>query len=458
MLIPFGTTSYRHRSLPLSAQRMVNCYLEPAPLGAKTLAAVVQSYGIDDFATPGTGPLRGALRLKGVPYVVSGTKLYRLSSTGSATELGDVPGFNFVDMAGDEINIMLVTDTLGYYWNGTTVAAITDPDFPGADWVENIDGYFVIGEPASGRFFVSANRNPASWDALDFATAERYPDDLVQGVVDHGELILFGSESGEVMYNSGDADFPLARVGSGHFEKGCGAKRSVAKAAGTVCFYGHDRIVYKLDGYTPVPISTPAIEQALEDAVDKDFIGLSWTEAGHTFYGLKCDDGTWVYDFTTQLWYERISYGLSHWLASFALLAYGKTLVGDATSNRVGQLDPDEFTEWGDVLRSSATSPPILNDNRWQFHHRVELVFEQGVGTPTGQGADPQVMLRFSDDGGRTWSNEKWRGLGRIGEFRKRACYNRMGRSRDRVYELAVSDPVRRTLIQALTEIEGGSY
>lgn len=458
MLVAFGTQSYRHRSLPLSAQRMVNCYLEPAPPGAKTLAAVVQCYGIKDFAEVGDGALRGALVLNGVLYVVSGDKLYRVDQFGLSTELGDIPGNNFVDMAGDEINIMLVTDELGYYWNGSTVAQITDADFPGAEWVEVIDGYFVIGAPDSGQFYVSANRNPASWDALDFATAERYPDDLVQGVVDHGELILLGRESGEVFYNSGDADFPLARVGSGHFEKGCGAKRSVAKVDSTVYFYGNDGIVYRLEGYTPQRVSTHAIEQALETADDKDFIGLTWTEAGHTFYGLTCADGTWIYDVSTQLWYERNSSESQRWRAWTALHCYNKTLVADLTGNKLGELDSDTFSEWGEVLRSSATSPPIMNDNRWMFHHRLELVFEQGVGVPSGQGSDPQVMIRFSDDGGRTWSNEKWRGMGRIGDFRKRVCVHRCGRARDRVYEFAISDPVRRTLIQATAEVEEGGY
>jgi hypothetical protein len=81
-------------------------------------------------------------------------------------------------------------------------------------------------------------------------------------------------------------------------------------------------------------------------------------------------------------------------------------------------------------------------------------VFEQGVGLITGQGSDPQVMLQFSDDGGRTWSSERWRSLGRIGEYRTRTRWLRNGSARDRIYRYAMSDPVRRNLILATTEAE----
>jgi hypothetical protein len=91
MRVQFGSQSYQHSTLPLSAQRMVNCYLEPAPPAAKTLAAVVASYGIEDYLTVGTGPIRGAIAINGISYVVSGSFLYRMSGT-NVTSLGAIPG------------------------------------------------------------------------------------------------------------------------------------------------------------------------------------------------------------------------------------------------------------------------------------------------------------------------------------------------------------------------------
>src|SRR5690242_5872726 len=98
--VPFGAQSYQHVSRPLSAQRMINSYLEPAPPAAKTPAAVVCCFGIKDYLTIGTGPMRGGLRVNQTIYVVSGVKLYQIFGS-RVTELGTVPGMGPVFMVSD---------------------------------------------------------------------------------------------------------------------------------------------------------------------------------------------------------------------------------------------------------------------------------------------------------------------------------------------------------------------
>lgn len=452
MRIPFGSMSYQHRSLPLSAQQMVNCYLEAAPAQSKTFAAVVQSYGIRQLSTVGTGYLRGGIVRNGIPYVVAGETLYRLSIKGESTALGSIPGAGYVDMAGDEENIMLVSRGRGWYWNGVTVQEITDPDFPGAEWVETLDGYYIIGSIGSGKFYISSNRNPSEWDALDFASAEKYPDDLVSGIVANGEVYLFGKESFEVWFDSGDADLPLERSSAGFGDIGCLSRFGVTKADNSVFFLGHDGVIYRLNGYQPQRISTHAIEQAIEDYADKTCFAQTFNEGGHKFVSFTFDEGTWVFDVATNLPHDRRSFNLPNWRPLFILRAFDEWIVGDYYTNIIGVLDPNEFAEFGETLRSSATSPPVSDDNKRISTSRVELVFEQGVGLPSGQGEIPKVMLRWSDDGGRTWSSEHWRSLGKIGEYRRRTVWNRVGQARDRVYEYAITDPVRRTLILATTD------
>jgi hypothetical protein len=454
MRIPFGTQSYQHQSLPLSAQRMVNCYLEPAPPHAKTFAAVIAAFGVAAFTTVGSGSLRGAKVVRGTLYVVSGTSLYRVSSSGAATTLGTIAGTGFVFIEGDETNVMVVEPESqdGWYWNGTTVAQITDTDWPGAVWLGYIDGYFAIIAPDSGQFFVTANRNPASIDALDFASAERYPDDLVTGIVDHGEMILFGTESGEGFFNSGNADFPLSRIQAASFEVGCLCPRGPQKLDNSIFFPGSDGRVYRLNGYVPQVISTPVVEQAIARATDRNFIGLAWKEPGHDFYALKSADFAFVFDISSGLWHERASHGLSAWRWEFVLRAYEQWIVGDSQSNALGTLSADTFTEFGETMRVEATSPPVGNDNERVTHSCVELVFEQGVGAVSGNDADPQCMLQFSDDGGRTWSSERWRSIGRMGKYKHRARWFRNGKARDRIYRYAMSAAVRRNLILATTK------
>lgn len=454
MRIPFGTMSYRHTSLPLSAQRMVNAYLEPAPPHAKTFAAVIASQGVPTLGTVGTGPLRGALRKRGVTYVVSGTGLYSVTSSGLSVLLGTIGGTGRVVMCGDETHVFVVVPATeaGYYYNGTSVAQVTDPDWPGAIWCDYLDGYFFVFPSGSGSFYITANRNPASIDALDFASAERYPDDNVTSVTDKGETIIFGTESFEGFYDSGATDFPITKIGSADGEVGCPYPFGPKKTDNGICFPGHDGKVYRLNGYTPQVISTPVVEAAIARATDRSFIGFAWSEPGHSFYGLKCDDFAFIYDHSTQLWHERESYGYSAWRWNFVIRAGEQWLVGDDESAAIGYLSSDTFTEFGATMRTECTSPPVGNDNERITHSRVELIFEQGVGLATGQGSDPMVMLQFSDDGGRTWSSEKWRSLGSMGKYKRRARFNRLGKARDRIYKYAVTDPVRRNLILATTK------
>lgn len=458
MRIQFGTHSYQHRSLQVSAQRMVNCYAEPVD-GSDTDVTIVSAYGIKAFSTPGTGPIRGGKVINGVPYVVSGTAAYSISSNGTATSIGTVPGSGFVWVDGDGVNIAFVTtDGLGYYYNGTPIAQITDSDFPDAAWLGVLDGYFIAIERGSGRLFVSDNRNPAVWNALDFATAEKYPDDLRTGIIDHGEFIGFGKESIETFYNSGNADFPLDRVPSGAAEVGCEQPYSVAKTDNSVFFHGADHVVYRLNGYIPQRISTHVVEQFLENNKDDTFYGFTFAEGGHKFYALSCSAGCFVFDIATGRWHERESYGQAGWRPRFAFFAYGRWLIGAGDSNELGELDPDTFTEYGDVLRCSATSAPFTADNKRVTHDRLELVFERGVGLISGQGSNPLVMIDYSDDRGKTWSNEITRSLGAIGVYEESAAVHRLGQSKGRVYRYAISDPVRRTLIQATLEARTGGY
>ena len=449
MEIQFGVQSAEHRSKPVSAQRMVNCYLETAPPASKSLVAVVPSYGVETFATVGTGPMRGGTVVNGVPYVVSGSSLYRIGSNGAATSLGAIPGTQDVTMMGDGINVVVVSQPAGYVYDGSTVAQITDTDFPGAAWVGYLDGYAVIIEPGSGRVWVAGPLAPTVWNALDFATAEAAPDDVLWAIIDHRELFLFGRETTEVWYNSGDADFPLARVSTGFIEHGIMSAGAAAKCDNGVYFLGNDGIAYRLQGYTPVRVSHHEFEQAVESYADKRCTVMAWTEGGHKMVAFKFAAGCWVYDISTGLWHERGSYGETTWRGKFVLQAYGRFLVADDT-NHLGALTPDLFSEYGGILRSECTSAAVFKENRLLEHNLLELCFETGVGIATGQGSDPKVMLQFSDDGGRKWSSEKWRSLGRQGAYKTRVRFARLGAARDRVYRYAISDPVRRTLTNAV--------
>lgn len=435
---------------------MVNCYLEVAPPGSKSPVAVIPSYGIDEWCTVGTEGsffTRGGVVVNGAPYMLVGTTLVRVNSNRTTTTLGTIPGADPVSMAGDGTNIAVASAGQLYLYNGSTVSTISDPDFRGAVWVGFLDGYFPVIEPGSGRLWINETPYvPTNWNALDFVTAEGAPDDLVWGVISQRELYAFGRDTTEVFYNSGDSDSPLRRTDSGFIELGIMSAGAAAKTDNGIYMLANDGIAYRLSGYEPGRVSSHAMEKAIEDYEDKSCRVFAFTEGGHKMVAFQFAEATWVIDLSTQLPHERRSMGYDRWRPQVALAAYNRTLVGDFASNRIGVLNADTFEEWGEPLRSSCTAPSIADENRYLFHASLELQFEQGVGTLTTP--DPQVMLDWSDDGGRTWSSEHWRSLGAMGAYKSRAIWRRLGRSRDRVYRFAITDKVRRNLVQAIWEGE----
>jgi hypothetical protein len=103
-------------------------------------------------------------------------------------------------------------------------------------------------------------------------------------------------------------------------------------------------------------------------------------------------------------------------------------------------------------------------DFQRQYFDELQIQFQPGVGltgitTPLNNevvGADPQAMLRWSNDGGSTWSSEHWTSIGLIGKYKNRAIWRRLGQARDRVFEVVVSDPINAVIISANLKATAG--
>jgi len=467
MKIPFATQSYQARSLPLSAQRVVNLFAEAAPQDARSPVVLYGTPGLTLFGTIGTGPIRGLHVMGTTLYAVSGDQLFSVSSSGTGTLLGNLAGrartSGPVDMADNGRQLVVVNDGRGTVYDGTILEAITDPDFPRASSVSYVDGYFLFTRRDSGQWFISNLLEATAYDALDFATAETYPDNLVRVFTDHREVWLFGVKSIEVWSNTGGADFPFQRISGAVLERGCAAAGSVAKMDNSVFWLGDDGIVYRAAGYQPQRVSTHAIEHAIEGyATLADALAFTYSQEGHSFYVLTFPDAaTWVYDASTQLWHERESRdsegrGLARWRVNAYADAYNQHVVGDYQTGQLYTLDLDEPTENGLCIRREAVSAPVAATGQRLKMARLELELETGVGRTTGFGATPQAMIQFSDDGGRTWSTERWATLGRIGQYRRRVRWYRMGQFRERYLRLTLADPVKVALIGATAELDRG--
>ncbi len=469
---PILGSSYVARSVNAADNRMINMYPEIVPEGGKSAAFLSRCPGLLRLVAAGTGPVRGLWVLKEYLYAVSGDTFYRLNlidgtSRWRVKPLGTVTGSGPVSMSDNGTQIFIACNPDGFIYNATTevFAQITDPDFPGAVKVSYLDGYFVFNEPNSSRVWVTSLLDGLSVDPLDFASAEGDPDGLVSLIVDHREAWLFGANSIEVWYNAGLPDFPLQRIQGAFNEIGCEAPYSVAKLDNGLFWLGADArgrgIVYRANGYTGQRISTHAVEWQIQQYGSmSDAIGYTYQQDGHAFYVLifPTAQTTWVYDVATGAWHERAGWSNGNFVRhrSNCQAAYNnQIIVGDFENGNIYAFDLNEYADNGDVqkwLRSWRALAPNTNNLKRTAQHSLQIDCESGVGTNTGQGSDPQMMLRWSDDGGHTWSNEHWTSVGKIGEYYRRVIWRRLGMTlklRDRVYEISGTDPVKLAIMGA---------
>ena len=498
MKTPILGATYEARSVNAADSRMVNLFPEIVPEGGLEPAFLSRAPGLRLLTTCGTGPIRGMWQTTTYGYVVSGTELYHVDATWTATKLGDVTGTGPVSIADNGIQLFIACNPDGFIYNMLTgvFQQITDPDFPGAITVSYLDGYFVFNEPDSQRFWITAIFDGTDIDALDFASAEGSPDGLSSLIVDHRELWLFGTNSIEVWYDSGGADFPFSRIQGAFNEIGCAAPYSVAKLDNGLFWLGSDArgrgIVYRANGYTGQRISTHGVEWHIQQYANiGDAIGYTYQQDGHAFYVLVFPDAktTWVYDVATGSWTERASWinsAFDRHRGNCQMAFADEIAIGDFENGNVYAFDLDVYDDNGSVqrwLRRWRALPTGQNDFKRSAHHSLQLDCETGVGldglepgdvlflmtqnsdyllTESGNylvedfvatvGVDPQVTLRWSDDGGHTWSNEHWRSMGKIGQYGYRTIWRRLGMTvklRDRVYEITGTDPVKIAIMGA---------
>lgn len=461
MKTPILGSSYVARSNNADDSRMVNLFPELLDEGGKEAAFLNRAPGLRLLATIGTGPIRGMWSYGGLCYVVSGSSLYSVNSTYAATLLGAVAGSGSVSMADNGVQLFVAANGPSYIYDNVTLTfvQITDPDFPGAVQVGYLDEMFVFTEPNSQKVWVTAILDGTDVNGLDYAFVNGAPDNIVSMIIDHREVWLIGGTSCEVWYNTGSLGSPLDRIQGAFNEIGSAATFSIAKLDNSLFWLGADArgkgVVYRANGYIGTRISTHAVEWQIQQYSDiSDAIAYTYQQDGHAFYVLTFPtaDKTWVYDVATQLWHERAGFSdgaftrhRGNCQASFN----DEIIIGDYENGNLYAFDLDVFADNGSPqkwMRSWRALTTGANTLRRTSHHSLQLDCEAGVGLISGQGSDPQVVLRWSDDGGHTWSNEHWRSMGALGKYGTRVIWRRLGMTmklRDRVYEISGTDPVK---------------
>lgn len=473
MSFPFVGPCYEHRSLTVSAQRLVNLYTENVESPTEeTRVILIGTPGKVLFCTLPTLPIRAewVCQANGRAFSVGGNTLYELFSDGTYVSRGTLnSSVGVVSIADNGLQMMLVDGTYGYILTlGTNLLqSITDLDFPGADMVVFQDGYFIFNSPNTGRFYITALYDGFDINGLDFATAEGAPDNIVGLVSDHRNIWLAGSSTFQIYFDSGAASFPFEDIRAAFIETGCAAKFSLAKLDNSVYWIGKDDkgqgVVYKAQNFSPVRISTHAIEFALQSYGDiSDAIAYTYQEEGHSFYCLSFPTGnaTWVYDAATASWHERtyLNNGLlSRDRAASHMFAFNKHLVGDWENGNIYQSSLNVYTDNLLPIKRLRTCPHITKDGVRIFYHELQVFLETGMGLDgVQQGTDPVSALRVSRDGGHTFSPERTSPLGKIGQYKARCQFNRLGSARDGVFEWSTTEPVKIVITGATLRATAG--
>ena len=456
----FVNGSYETQSRVVAGEETINLFPETIPQGNKAKSALLPAPGMSNFAAVSDSPGRGTFAHDGRLWAVFGRTLYEITSDGTATSRGTLAiDANPVtmDTNGDGGNQLMITSGGSGYMLNLTTNVLTTPLASGATQCGQLDGFFISLNAATSTMRISESLDGSTWSGTQVAQRTSASDPWIAMIVARGEVYLFGDKTGDVWYNAGLSPFPLAERPEGNFEVGIAAAFSLAKFFGTIAWLGRfesgNPAVYWMDGYTPVKISTPAIEwliQGYASAVGiSNAIGWSYDREGHSFYILHfpSSERTLVYDATTRKWHRRgfLDTALGDFVGyrpMFHAHCFNKNLVLDRDSFRMYSLSSTVYTDVGALeLRRVRRLPHIAKENHRIYFQDAELECDRGVGQTTGQGVDPLVGLRASNDGGYTWGPSRMRNVGKIGEYTTRVRWDGCGSARDRVWELWSSDP-----------------
>lgn len=454
--IPFVGGSNPRRSMNADAERSLNCYVELDNTADRAPMALYGTPGTVVQLTLPTLGGRGLITAGGYTYAVYGTVAYKISGA-TYTALGVILGSGLVSMASNGIQILIVNGLGGYIITLATgvLTQITDVDFPvGVKQCTYQDGYFLVTGDGTGKFYISNILAGASWVGTEFASAEGSPDNTIGIFSIHREIWLFGTSSIEIWVDTGNSSFPFERSGNVFIEHGCASSNTIAKLDNTLFWLGTDDygaiVVWRANGYTPGRVSTHGMERLFESYTTSDAFAFAYTQEGHGFYVLTfpTSSKTWVYDVASQEWAERAymlpsDSSLIRWRPNCYTFNGTNHLVGDFQTGDIYKLDLETYTDNGaSILRLRATQPLENAQDRLPYDV-LQVDMETGVGLNSGQGINPVLMMRYSNDGGHTWSALKSASIGPIGKYGKRAIFRRNGIGRNRVWEISMTDPVK---------------
>ncbi len=468
MILPeFTVPSYQNRPLG-SIQSCINLYPEKVGDGYH----LVGTSGLYPIGTvTNNEACRGALAVIYLGahrlYSVHGDKVYRVYSGGTKTEIGTINvGSGRVSMAYSSTQIVIVDGFDGFIVNLATdvVTTIVDVDFPASPGsVTFQDSRFIVNNIGTGDFFISALDNGSSWDGLDYAEAEGFPDNL-QAVVSNGtNLFLIGAASTEIWYNTRNPLFTYERISGAGFQVGTTARHSVASLNGTIFFLGSSNAgrgsVWMVNGTNPTRVSTPTVEESINAWQYGVVFGFCFSENGHQFYQVTntTTAETWVFDMVEGLWHKRTSGALGYHRAAVICNAFQDVVpttsglyAFDTENGSIYTLPIGYSQDNGATITRTRDFGPVRSGIHRIIHHQIRI--ELDIKHDSSASFTLAPTLSWTDDGGKTFSTA--RTLTKAitsGTTAQRTMLqaDRLGSSYERTYRLTFAGPAARILLKS---------
>jgi hypothetical protein len=308
----------------------------------------------------------------------------------------------------------------------------------------------------------------------------------------------------------GSVPFPFQRIPGTSTQHGIAAPFSIARLGNSFAYVSRNNRgqaqIMQMQGYLPIRISTHAVENTLANKYINDAIAWTYQLEGHEVYVVTFPtlQLTWAYDATTALWHKWLyttnENEYQRHRGNCCAVFQGLVIIGDYENGKLYELDKTNYTDDGQKIRRLRRAPHLVTEFQRQYFDELQIQFQPGVGTSGLSGPDqilgsnivylgetytitadatliakntdvlvigvqnvvppittdnPQAMLRWSNDGGSTWSNEHWTGVGQLGRYKNRAIWRRLGTARDRIFEVVVTDPVNFVIISANLKVQG---
>ena len=488
----FGLTtygSYQSISPIMDAEDCINLCPEAIESGqGKSPMALISTPGTATFC-----PITGASAIWGqkwVPaqnrhFVVAGTPgtgvLYEIFNNGTYTGRGNVAlPTGPVTMACNPTQLLICSAGQLYIFTFSTnvltpingLGSNPAPPFGNTLQVGWVDGFFVATQSSPAAIALSALSNGLSWPGTSISTISLFPDNLVSLLLIDRQMVLQGQTKSVVYANAGAPLFPFQPVPGAYIEQGGWAQNALTLLDGSAFWLTSDDrgnlVAYRngISGpYTGTRISNHAVEQQWQSyPTGQDAVGYSFQMNGHPWWHVFFPTAgkSWRYDVATQMWHKVLFWNQNtgmyqaHKSQNHAF-AFGKHLLGDWSAGKIYQTAmPSQtggawsyVTDAGQPIKRIRRAPYVQTETQRMYHNRVQFELQVGLGPipPLTDGAgnprDPQMILRWSDDGARTWSNDHILNCGQAGKYGTRVFATRLGSTQHgRVYEIEMTDPI----------------